>query len=165
MVDNAGKYPVEVDSNVGFFRVRVGDLIPVVKPIDGEPAEFQKWSDAEIEALHTSLGANNAFALVSSGGGGAITTITATLSSISATIASMSAPISTISATLANVTNIAGLDGETEIIDVTSHDSSSAYREKVASFIDAGQLTLDVNFDPNSATHRATSGGVMWLRD
>jgi predicted secreted protein len=71
----------------------------------------------------------------------------------------------TTSATLANVTNIAGLDGETEIIDVTSHDSSSAYREKVASFIDAGQLTLDVNFDPNSATHRATSGGVMWLRD
>ena len=51
MVDNAGKYPVEVDSNVGFFRVRVGDLIPVVKPIDGEPAEFQKWSDAEIEAF------------------------------------------------------------------------------------------------------------------
>ena len=51
MVDNAGKYPVEVDSNVGFFRVRVGDLIPVVKPIDGAPAEFQKWSDAEIEAF------------------------------------------------------------------------------------------------------------------
>ena len=71
----------------------------------------------------------------------------------------------TTSATLANVTNIGGLDGETETIDVTSHDSGGSYREKVASFIDAGQVTLDVNFDPNSATHRATSGGILWLRD
>lgn len=68
-------------------------------------------------------------------------------------------------ATLANVTNIGGLDGETETIDVTSHDSSGSYREKVASFIDAGQVTLDVNFDPNSTTHRATSGGILYLRD
>ncbi len=68
-------------------------------------------------------------------------------------------------ATLANVTNISGFDGETETIDVTSHDSSGAYREKVASFLDLGQVTVDVNFDPNATTHRATSGGVMWLKD
>jgi predicted secreted protein len=67
--------------------------------------------------------------------------------------------------TLVNVTNISGLDGETETIDVTAHDSGSAYREKVASFIDAGQVTLDVNFDPQQTTHRATSGGILWLRD
>lgn len=71
----------------------------------------------------------------------------------------------TTSASLANVTNISGLDGETEVIDVTSHDSASAYREKVASFLDAGTVTLTVNFDPNSATHRATTGGVLYLRD
>ena len=68
-------------------------------------------------------------------------------------------------ATLANVTNISGLDGETEVIDVTSHDSSGAYREKVASFLDAGQVQLDLNFDPNAPTHRATTGGVLYLRD
>jgi predicted secreted protein len=68
-------------------------------------------------------------------------------------------------ATLSNVTNISGLDGETETIDVTSHDSGGAYREKVASFLDLGQVTLDYNFDPNEATHRATSGGVIWLKD
>lgn len=68
-------------------------------------------------------------------------------------------------ATLTNVTNISGLDGETEVIDVTSHDSASAYREKVASFLDAGQVKLSVNFDPNSATHRATAGGILYLRD
>lgn len=71
----------------------------------------------------------------------------------------------TTSGTLANVTNISGLDGETETIDVTAHDSGSAYREKVASFIDAGQVTLDVNFDPNATTHRATTGGILYLRD
>lgn len=71
----------------------------------------------------------------------------------------------TTTATLANVTNVSGLDGETETIDVTSHDSGSAYREKVASFLDAGQITFDVNFDPNVATHRATSGGILWLKD
>lgn len=66
---------------------------------------------------------------------------------------------------VANVTNISGLDGDTEIIDVTSHDSAGRYREKIASFIDAGQLTVDINFDPSAPTHRATSGGILYLRD
>ena len=68
-------------------------------------------------------------------------------------------------ATLANVTGISGLDSEVSVIDVTSHDSTGSYREKVASFIDAGQVALDVNFDPNVATHRATTGGILYLRD
>lgn len=71
----------------------------------------------------------------------------------------------TTTGTLANVTNISGLDGETEVIDVTSHDSGSAYREKVASFLDAGQVTFELNFDPNAASHRATTGGIMWIKD
>ena len=69
------------------------------------------------------------------------------------------------SATLTQVTNISGLDSDVETIDVTSHDSSGSYREKVASFIDAGQVTLDVNFEPSEATHRATTGGILYLRD
>jgi hypothetical protein len=32
-------------------------------------------------------------------------------------------------ATLTNVTNVSGLDSDVEEIDVTSHDSSGAYRE------------------------------------
>ena len=68
-------------------------------------------------------------------------------------------------ATLANVTNISGLGGDVEEIDVTSHDSSGAYREFVASFLDAGEVTFDVNFDPNQTTHRATTGGILYLRD
>ena len=68
-------------------------------------------------------------------------------------------------ATLTNVTNISGLDSDTEQIDVTSHDSSGAYREFVASFIDAGEVQFDLNFNPNEVTHRATTGGILWLRD
>ena len=71
----------------------------------------------------------------------------------------------TTAATLANVTNISGLGGDVEEIDVTSHDSSGAYREFVASFLDAGEVTFDVNFDPNQTTHRATTGGILYLRD
>jgi predicted secreted protein len=66
--------------------------------------------------------------------------------------------------TIANVTNIAGLDGDTEVIDVTAHDSGSAYREKIASFIDLGQVTLDLNFDPNKPSHKAITGGLLYLQ-
>jgi len=71
----------------------------------------------------------------------------------------------TTSATLANVTNVSGMDSDAEEIDVTAHDSSGAYREFVPSFIDAGEVSFDINFDPRNATHRATSGGILWLRD
>lgn len=67
--------------------------------------------------------------------------------------------------TVANVTSISGLDGSTEMIDVTAHDSGGAYREKIASFLDAGTVNVELNFDPNATTHRATSGGILYLRD
>ena len=69
------------------------------------------------------------------------------------------------SATLTNVTNISGLDSDVEEIDVTSHDSSGRYREFVGSFVDAGEVSFDLNFNPNEATHRASSGGILWIRD
>lgn len=66
---------------------------------------------------------------------------------------------------VANVTSIAGLDGDTEVIDVTAHDSGSAHREKIASFIDLGQVALELNFNPNVASHKAIAGGILYLRD
>ena len=71
----------------------------------------------------------------------------------------------TTTTTLTNVTNISGLDGETESIDVTSHDSSGPIVRWWPASSAPGEVTLDVNFDPTSATHKAASGGVMWLRD
>jgi hypothetical protein len=67
------------------------------------------------------------------------------------------------SATLTNVTNVSGLDSDVEEIDVTSHDSVGRYREFVSSFIDAGEVQIDLNFNPQETTHRSTTGGVLWL--
>lgn len=63
--------------------------------------------------------------------------------------------------TVVNVTNISGPGMSTETIDVTAHDSSSAYREIVASFISAGEVTVDFNFDPSQTTHKDASGGII----
>lgn len=67
--------------------------------------------------------------------------------------------------TVPNVTSIQVGGDDVEQIDVTSHDSAGAYREFVASFIDPGELTIQLNFDPNLAAHRATTGGLLALRD
>jgi predicted secreted protein len=67
------------------------------------------------------------------------------------------------SATLTNVTNVSGFDADVEEIDVTSHDSVGRYREFVSSFIDAGEVSIDINYNPREVTHRQTTGGVMFL--
>ena len=62
---------------------------------------------------------------------------------------------------VANVTNIEGPGWSTEFLDTTAHDSSGAYREIVPSFIDAGEVTVTINYDPNSATHKNVVGGYQ----
>lgn len=49
---------------------------------------------------------------------------------------------------LANVTSLSGPSMSRETIDVTSHDSASSYMEFVASLIDGGEVTADLNWDP-----------------
>ena len=55
------------------------------------------------------------------------------------------------------VTSIEGPGWSVDTLDVTSHDSASAYREVAASFIDAGEVTLRLNYDPATATHKNTA--------
>src|SRR3972149_4510747 len=61
---------------------------------------------------------------------------------------------------VANITNIRGPGLKADTIDLSAHDSASAYRDKGAGLLDAGQVTLDINFDPNAATHKNAAGGV-----
>jgi hypothetical protein len=61
------------------------------------------------------------------------------------------------------VTSIEGPGWSVDTLDVTSHDSASAYREVAASFIDAGEVTLRLNYDPATATHKNTAGGLLNL--
>lgn len=62
---------------------------------------------------------------------------------------------------VANVTNISGPSLSTETIDLTAHDSGSSYREIAPTFISAGEITLDINWDPDETTHGSSAGGLI----
>ena len=61
---------------------------------------------------------------------------------------------------VANVTNFSGPGMSTKMIGMTAHDSASAYEEMAPSFISAGELTLDLNYDPDETTHGTSAGGL-----
>lgn len=58
--------------------------------------------------------------------------------------------------TFSNVANIAGIQGlnsgSTSEIDITNFDSTA--REFLRGFTDGGSVTINVNFDPDQATHQ-----------
>lgn len=51
--------------------------------------------------------------------------------------------------------NFDGPNMSSEEIDVTTHDSSGNYRETLPTFLDAGELSFDILFDPANAQHEA----------
>lgn len=59
-------------------------------------------------------------------------------------------------ATIAEVKSISGPNMSSDVIDVTTHSSaaSGAWREKIASLIDAGELSFDINFIPSAQGHK-----------
>lgn len=56
--------------------------------------------------------------------------------------------------TIGQVFNIQGPGATTETLDVSDHDTTDAWREFVASFIDGGELTAEIHYDPALASHR-----------
>ncbi len=56
--------------------------------------------------------------------------------------------------TIANATNIKPYAEKADIIDVTAHDSSGDDRGKIVGALDAGQCVVELNYDPNAATHQ-----------
>lgn len=48
-----------------------------------------------------------------------------------------------------NVTSVSGLSLSRESIDVTAHDSTDGWREHIPGLKDGGEVTVDLNFDPN----------------
>lgn len=53
-----------------------------------------------------------------------------------------------------------GLSLDTE--DVTSHDSTGAWEEVVATILRSGEITAEIVYDPNLATHKNASGGLLY---
>lgn len=63
---------------------------------------------------------------------------------------------------IAAVTNISGPGLSLDTEDVTSHDSTEAWEEVVATILRSGEVTLDLIYDPAAATHKNASGGLLY---
>ena len=63
---------------------------------------------------------------------------------------------------IAQVTNISGPGLSADTLDVTSHDSTNAWREFLGGLKDGGEVSLDLNFDPAGTTHKNASGGLLY---
>ncbi len=59
------------------------------------------------------------------------------------------------------VTNISGPSLSSDVIDVTSHDSTSAWEEAVVGILRSGEMTLDIAYDPADATHKNAGVGFL----
>ena len=64
---------------------------------------------------------------------------------------------------IAEVRDISGPSMEAETIDVTSHDSTSGWRDHIPGLKDGGEVTFDVNFDPRVATHDQSTGLASFI--
>lgn len=64
--------------------------------------------------------------------------------------------------TIAQVSNISGPGLSLDTTDVTTHDSSSGWEEVVGTILRSGEVTLELVWDPNAATHKYASGGLLY---
>jgi len=58
------------------------------------------------------------------------------------------APTTPVFTTIANVTNVGGPELERETYDVTAHDNTDGWREFIGGLKDGGEVSLEVNYDP-----------------
>ena len=63
--------------------------------------------------------------------------------------------------TIAQVKTISGPGISVDTEDVTSHDSTNAWEEVVATLIRSGEVSLDIVYDPVHATHKYAAGGLL----
>ena len=62
----------------------------------------------------------------------------------------------------AQVTSISGPGLSLDTEDVTSHDSTGAWEEVVATILRSGEISLDLVYDPAHATHKYAVGGLIY---
>jgi hypothetical protein len=66
---------------------------------------------------------------------------------------------------IANVTNIGGPGLALDTEDVTTHDQTAAWEEVVGTILRSGEVSLDIVYDPNAATHAASAGLLYKLQN
>jgi len=62
---------------------------------------------------------------------------------------------------IAECTNISGPNLSLDLVEVTHHESTGAFKERIGTLLDAGAITLDLSFIPTESTHRDASGGLL----
>jgi len=62
---------------------------------------------------------------------------------------------------IANVRNISGPALSLDVVDVTTHDSTDAWEEVVATILRTGQVTLELVFDAGDLSHIDLLGGLV----
>lgn len=63
---------------------------------------------------------------------------------------------------IAEVTELSGPTLAADTIEMTSHDSTSGYREFIGGLKDPGEVKLSINYLPAGATHKNTAGGLLY---
>ena len=64
--------------------------------------------------------------------------------------------------TIANVQSISGPGLALDTEDVTTHDSTGAWEEVVGTILRSGEVSLDIVYDPNAATHKYAATGLLY---
>ena len=65
--------------------------------------------------------------------------------------------------TIAQVLDISGPEFQVDTEETTSQSSAGGYEEFIPTIKRSGNLTFDVLFDPNAATHEAASTGLIYV--
>ena len=66
---------------------------------------------------------------------------------------------------IAQVSNIGGPGLSLDVEDVTTHDSTAAFEEVVATILRSGEVSIDLVYDPANATHAAGVGVLASLKN
>jgi predicted secreted protein len=56
--------------------------------------------------------------------------------------------------TIPEVTNVSGLGGQATLVDVTAHDSASAWSSKISTFLEGTPIQVQANYVPGNAAHQ-----------
>lgn len=62
---------------------------------------------------------------------------------------------------IAQVTSISGPGISLDTVDVTEHDGD-AWEEVVGTILRSGEISIEIVYDPNGATHKYASGGLLY---
>lgn len=61
-----------------------------------------------------------------------------------------------------NVTAIKGPGIALDTVDITSHDSTNAWEEVIATILRSGEVTLDLVYDPANVQIKNAAGGLLY---